>query len=210
IFGDVRDWSTQPVGTVKDGRMLSKNDLAALHSVAAHSLLRARSDVSSILQYTLALSLVPRDASLALHLGVSYLVHACKPAIVDRQRTALKGIMYLERYAELRYIEEKKAGGEYDSDSITGQGELNAVVTQEIAYNFARAFHFLGFLELAAEYYHRVFVLPISQLAESGSDEEESLCDLRREAAYNLANLYIGSGAVLKAREILNKYCTID
>ncbi|KAJ2875996.1 transcription factor TFIIIC subunit tfc4 [Coemansia aciculifera] len=210
IFDDVRDLSTQPVGTVNDGQMRSRNDLAALHSLAAHCLLTARSDVASMMQYTLALSLVPRDASLALHLGVSYLVHACKRVRGDRQRSALKGLMYLERYAELKYIEEKKAAGEYDSDRTTKQGDLNAVVTQEIAYNFARAFHFLGFLELAAEYYQRVLCLPISRLAESGSGEEESLCDLRREAAYNLASLYIGSGAMLKARELLRQYCTID
>ncbi|KAJ2086004.1 transcription factor TFIIIC subunit tfc4, partial [Coemansia sp. S142-1] len=210
IFDDIRDMSTQPVGTVKDGQMRTRNDLAALHSLAAHCLLTARSDAASMMQYTQALSLAPRDASLALHLGVTYFVHSCKRLRGDRQKAALKGLMYLERYAELRYIEEKKAAGEYDSDRTTRQGDLNAVVTQEIAYNFARAFHFLGFLELAAEYYQRALKLPISRLAESGSGEEESLCDLRREAAYNLATLYISSGAMLKARELLKEYCTID
>ncbi|KAJ2030740.1 transcription factor TFIIIC subunit tfc4 [Coemansia sp. S3946] len=210
IFDDIRDMSTQPVGTVKDGQMRTRNDLAALHSLAAHCLLTARSDAASMMQYTQALSLAPRDASLALHLGVTYFVHSCKRLRGDRQKAALKGLMYLERYAELRYIEEKKAAGEYDSDRTTRQGDLNAVVTQEIAYNFARAFHFLGFLELAVEYYQHALKLPISRLAESGSGEEESLCDLRREAAYNLATLYISSGAMLKARELLKEYCTID
>ncbi|KAJ2697699.1 transcription factor TFIIIC subunit tfc4 [Coemansia sp. IMI 209128] len=210
VFGDLSDQSMMAVGTVKDGQMLTRSDLAALHSLAAHCLLRARSDVASIMQYTLALTLVPCDASLALHLGVAYLAHSCNSNVVDRQRTALKGIMYLERYAEIKYTDEMKAAGKYDGNEESRQGDLNAVVTQEIAYNFARAFHFLGFLELAAEYYQRALSLPISRLAESGSDEEDSLCDLRREIAYNLANLYIGSGAMLKARELVVKYCTID
>ncbi|KAJ2746225.1 transcription factor TFIIIC subunit tfc4 [Coemansia sp. BCRC 34301] len=214
IFGDTSDLSNQVVGQNGDHRTLTRNDLAAVHTMTAHIMTVARPENASMTQYSMALALVPRDASLALHTGVSYMVHGAKHGRskhdTNHQKTMLKGLMYLERYAELRCIEEKRAAGEYDGNWADGHDGRNAVVTQEIAYNFARAFQFIGLSELAVEYYRRTLSLPISRLAASGDGEEESMCDLRREAAYNLAMLYISSGAVLKARDVLQKYCTID
>ncbi|KAJ2009270.1 transcription factor TFIIIC subunit tfc4, partial [Coemansia thaxteri] len=210
IFGDISDESTQVIGSISDEQALTRSDVAAVHMVAAHIMSMARPGVTSMMQYTLALALVPCDATAALHAGVAYLVCSSKRSSRGASQSVLiKGLMFLQRYAELRFIDEMKAAGEYDADAVARKRGLNPVATQEIAYNFARAFHFIGMLELATEYYYRVFDLPISRLAESGNGQEASMCDLRSEAAYNLASLYVGSGAVLKARDILRKYCTI-
>ncbi|PIA18083.1 hypothetical protein COEREDRAFT_39593 [Coemansia reversa NRRL 1564] len=88
---------------------------------------------------------------------------------------------------------------------------LNVVVTQEIAYNLARAFHFVGLLDLACAYYNRVFELPVAFSAFKGGNDQspELLCDMKREAAYNLASIYVASGSVLRAKRLIVKYCTI-
>ncbi|KAJ2714475.1 hypothetical protein H4R23_005770, partial [Coemansia sp. Cherry 401B] len=54
-----------------------------------------------------------------------------------------------------------------------------------------------------------VFELPISLLAATAPEDNEALCDLRRDAAYNLASIYTSSGAVLRARSLLKQYCTM-
>ncbi|KAI9506895.1 hypothetical protein BX070DRAFT_12108 [Coemansia spiralis] len=194
----------------KDRLALTNCDVSLLHSLAAHVMLVARTGATSVVQYGMALALMPLDASVALHLGVSYLMHSTKREVRDRQATAVRGMVYIERYAELRYIQELKLAGRW-----TGGSEpqaVDVVVVQEIAYNYARAFHFLGLTDLAITYYNRVFALPVS-LADTGcgGQTEELLAtrDLRRDTAYNLASIYAVAGSVLKSKALLLKYCTI-
>ncbi|KAJ1936778.1 hypothetical protein EC988_008095, partial [Linderina pennispora] len=52
----------------------------------------------------------------------------------------------------------------------------------------------------------RVFELPVA-LDSAATDDDFS--DLRREAAYNLASIYVASGSMHLARELLEKHCTI-
>ncbi|KAJ1735170.1 transcription factor TFIIIC subunit tfc4, partial [Coemansia biformis] len=203
----------QPVGEggIDDGLGLAeavnglvKSDLAALHSLAAHVMLVSRTGVAPLAQYTMALALVPQDASTALHLGVAYLVHSTKRDVGSAQAMVLRGLTYIERYAELRCMHQLRAAGRPASS------RADVVVTQEIAYNFARAFHFVGLLDLAATYYHRVFVLPVSLVDAGGDGAARARCDLRSDAAYNLASIYTASGSPLRARALLAAHCTID
>ncbi|KAJ2858572.1 transcription factor TFIIIC subunit tfc4 [Coemansia erecta] len=189
-------------------RELTKGDIAAMHTVAAHVMLVARTGVASIMQYTLALSLTPQDPSVALHLGAAYLMHSTQRRTRDAQAMAIRGLAFIQRYAELQCVAELRARGTLENmRGRAGNGVLDVVVTQEIAFNFARAFHFLGMLDLAIDNYMRVFSLPVSQLAAGADDKAAS--DLRSEAAYNLAAICIASGAVTQARGLLKRYCTI-
>ncbi|KAJ2356500.1 transcription factor TFIIIC subunit tfc4, partial [Coemansia sp. RSA 2618] len=187
------DGCSVAVPVAADQRQLAKSDLAALHSLAAHVMLLARTNATSIVQYTMALSMCPQDASIALHLGVAYLRQATRRGDPSPQATVLRAMTYIERYAELKCIEEMRAAGSWPA-APRGVPH-NTVVTQEIAYNFARTFHFLGMLDLACSYYRRVFELPVSLNAATGTDADIAICDLRAEAAYNLASIYIASGA---------------
>ncbi|KAJ2598239.1 transcription factor TFIIIC subunit tfc4 [Coemansia sp. RSA 1722] len=208
---DEADDSSRVVSSVsrvrRPQRDLAKSDISAMHTIAAHVMLVARTGISSIMQYTLALSLTPQDPSVALHLGVAYLSHSVQRKTRDAQAMAIRGLSFIQRYAELQCVAELKARGDYADVCGAGKSIADVVVTQEIAYNFARAFHFLGMLDLAIDNYTRVFRLPVSRLA-AGIDDE-SVSDLRREAAYNLASICIASGAVTQARGLLKKYCMV-
>ncbi|KAJ2530626.1 hypothetical protein EV175_007285, partial [Coemansia sp. RSA 1933] len=169
---------------------------------------------TSVSQYTVALTLQPDCAPSALHLGVAYLLLAATPHDTPAacQADAIRGLVYIQRYAELKCLQELDEAGH---STITDHHQKNAsgdvVVVQEIAYNYARAFHFLGLTDLAAKYYRRVFDLPVSLAPSPGtSGSLRTTCDLRREAAYNLATMYAVSGSLLKAKAVLKEHCTID
>ncbi|KAJ2794239.1 transcription factor TFIIIC subunit tfc4, partial [Coemansia helicoidea] len=182
---------------------LTRADVAALHSVAAHIMLVSRVGSTHLAQYTMALALVPQDASAALHLGVAYLVHATKRDVASPQAMALRGLTYVQRYAELRCIQERRAAAR-----PLPPAQPDYVVTQEIAYNLARAFHLVGLLDLAAAYYARVFGLPVT-LAAGDDPADRAFSHLRSDAAYNLASIYVVSGSPLRARALLAEHCTI-
>ncbi|KAJ1666533.1 transcription factor TFIIIC subunit tfc4 [Coemansia sp. RSA 1813] len=203
---------TDSIVTDDNTYSLTKSDVAALHSLAAHVMLVTRIGQTSIAQYTMALAMLPEDPSLALHLGVSYLVHATRVATPEnKQADAIRGLVYIERYAELKYMQEMvDYTGKRSKKTEKSGDSLDVVVIQEIAYNYARAFHFLGLVDLAETYYKRVFELPVSLVAASDRDEARATCDLRSEAAYNLATIYALSGSLLKAKALLKEHCTID
>ncbi|KAJ2613864.1 transcription factor TFIIIC subunit tfc4 [Coemansia sp. RSA 1365] len=200
------------VGVADSNRDLTKSDISALHTLAAHVMLVARTGNTSIVQYTVALSLTPQEPSLALYLGVAYLSHTGKRGeTIKDQANVIRGMSYIQRYAELKCVEELKATDKWSQDMCKDKKPLDVVVTQEIAYNLARAFHFVGLLDLACAYYNRVFKLPVAVSAFRGSADQlpEFLCDMKREAAYNLASIYVASGSVLRAKRLIQKYCTI-
>ncbi|KAJ2383897.1 transcription factor TFIIIC subunit tfc4, partial [Coemansia sp. RSA 2611] len=203
LVDGVDDGQVVVVDKTAEQQALARSDVAALHSLAAHVMLDSRTYAVPVAQYTMALSMTPQDASVALHLGVTYLRQSARHSEPRPQAAAMQGMVYIARYAELRCIEEHQAAGRKP------RGVESTVVTQEIAYNYARAFHFLGILDLAARYYRQVFELPISLLAATAPEDNEALCDLRRDAAYNLASIYTSSGAVLRARSLLKQYCTM-
>ncbi|KAJ2652522.1 transcription factor TFIIIC subunit tfc4 [Coemansia sp. RSA 1250] len=201
-FADLSDESqTLLVASSSDQPGISRSDLAALHSLAAHVMLASRTASTATIQYTLALMMTPKDPSVALHLAVSYMRNAARRYEPDPQALVMRGLVYLERYAELRCMEEMGGSLSWDRD--------DTVVTQEIAYNFARAFHFLGLLDLAVVYYRKVFELPVSLTAADDNGSKAGLSDLRSEAAYNLANIYICSGSMLHAKRLLKQYCSV-
>ncbi|ORX74819.1 hypothetical protein DL89DRAFT_281144 [Linderina pennispora] len=127
----------------------------------------------------------PRMPVAALQLGIAYLAFAIRSDMPNRHRVLMQGFTYLQRYAELRCKQAARNAQRPVPDDM--------VAIQEIAYNYARAFHSVGAEHLAIDFYERVFELPVA-LDSAATDDDFS--DLRREAAYNLA-------------ELLEKHCTI-
>ncbi|KAJ1893902.1 transcription factor TFIIIC subunit tfc4, partial [Kickxella alabastrina] len=107
LLEDLVNNSQQVIATVSKIRsadkILTRCDFSALHSTAAHMMLVARTGETSIMQYTLALAMMPQDASVALHLGAAYLVHTTKRHTRDPQAMAIRGLAFIQRYAELQY-----------------------------------------------------------------------------------------------------------
>ncbi|CAN1266231.1 General transcription factor 3C polypeptide 3 [Linum perenne] len=90
--------------------------------------------------------------------------------------------------------------------------------SQEALYNIARAYQQVGMVTLAVSYYEKVLSMtvkdyPIPKLLNENSDRTEKAepgyCDLRREAAYNLHMIYMKSGAVDLARQVLKRHCVL-
>ncbi|CAI0627739.1 unnamed protein product [Linum tenue] len=104
---------------------------------------------------------------------------------------------------------------------------LTSGKSQEALYNIARGYQQVGMSTLAVAYYEKVLSMsekdyPIpkhrnEENVEEGSSNnttvEEAAAggyrDLRREAAYNLHLIYMKSGAVDLARQVLKTHCTL-
>lgn len=77
--------------------------------------------------------------------------------------------------------------------------------SQEAHYNTARALHQLGLLPGAIHFYKRVLEKPVPQLVQ----ENSSLLDLKKEAAFNLHLIYAQADNHQLARMYLENYITI-
>jgi general transcription factor 3C polypeptide 3 (transcription factor C subunit 4) len=71
---------------------------------------------------------------------------------------------------------------------------------QEACYNLGRAFQHIQLFPFAIRYY---------ELTLQQTNDLSSL-DFSREAAYNLASIYVQVGANHLAEELMKKYCTIS
>jgi len=103
---------------------------------------------------------------------------------------------------------------------------------QEACYSVARAFHQIGLLYLAVQYYEKVLEMPsrkeldvkrylkekqkrlregineVDEEFELYMEQEEDDTDLKSEAAYNLSLIYVASGSYGLSQQLLRKYCT--
>ncbi|KAJ1952282.1 transcription factor TFIIIC subunit tfc4, partial [Linderina pennispora] len=150
-YADLPD-SDAAVGETREGLPLTWRDVAALHAMSANIMAASRTATQAVMQYTLVQALVPEDASAALQLGIAYLVFAIRSDMPNRHRVLMQGFTYLQRYAELRCKQAARNAQRPVPDDM--------VAIQEIAYNYARAFHSVGAEHLAVDFYERVFELP--------------------------------------------------
>ncbi|XP_042039082.1 general transcription factor 3C polypeptide 3-like isoform X1 [Salvia splendens] len=90
--------------------------------------------------------------------------------------------------------------------------------SQEALYNIARAYHHVGLVSLAAQYYEKALTTrekdyPIPTLPYEDQNATKikmpGYCDLRREAAYNLHLIYKQSGAFDLARQVLKDHLVL-
>ncbi|KAJ3085898.1 transcription factor TFIIIC subunit tfc4 [Quaeritorhiza haematococci] len=175
-----------------------------LLTLYGHILLCARSFTQAIAYYIRAYHISPEDPLINMSLGIAYLHRGMQRKSENRHMHIMQGFTFMFRYYELR-----------------GQN-------QEACYNVARAFHQIGLTHLAIPYYERVLAWGRQRPPNPEDDEDrepmsenpsrsptppplplEESMDLRREAAYNLAMIYVGNGSPGLAQQLLRTHCTI-
>ncbi|EMR08474.1 hypothetical protein PNEG_03302 [Pneumocystis murina B123] len=149
-----------------------------------HVMICSRSYVQALNYYGRAYALAPLDPLISLSIGMAYLHRAMQRQSNNRQYQILQGMTFLFRYYELR-----KSMGVYEH--------------QEAEFNIARAFHQLGLTHLAIPYYKRVLSLIVSD------SFENVYFDLRRHAVYNLSLIYVTSGNLSYARNLVDTHFSI-
>lgn len=133
----------------------------------------------SALQYLVRLEQdAPDDPMVNLLMGLSHLHRSMQRLTANRHFQVLHGLKYLFRYYEIR------------------NSSYTIIEKQEADYNIGRAFHLLGLVSIAIEYYNKVLI----------EYEDETL---KKHAAYNCIIIYQESGNNELANYIMEKYLAI-
>ncbi|XP_020295500.1 general transcription factor 3C polypeptide 3 [Pseudomyrmex gracilis] len=164
-------------------RLLGRDDIFSyLHIMHANNCLVSGTYKYALNSYVSLFKVAP-SALLALLIGVTQMQMACQRIASKKTPLVIQAFAFLKKYAELRGKE----------------GE------QEANYNIARAFHQLGLLPSAINFYKLVLDEEPSDLVK----QHANLLDLRKEAAFNLHLIYLQSDNHLLARTYLENYITI-
>ncbi|KHJ82365.1 hypothetical protein OESDEN_17941 [Oesophagostomum dentatum] len=115
---------------------------------------------------------------------------SCKKDLSSRHMIAVRGIAFMKLY------------------------EKNRICRQEVYYNIARMFHQMSLTPLAIHFYEKVLAEPppvVYYMDEEGNKavRPESMYDVRRFAAHNLALMYRTSGNDYLARRIYERYLVV-
>lgn len=121
------------------------------------------------------------DPMVCLLLGLACIHRAMQRSSENRHMLILQGITYFDEYKKLRMSK-------------------GAHEEQETDYNFGRFFHQLSLVSIAVEYYRKVLY--------NYSNLDETF-DLKREAAYNLSNIYQISGNSVLAKRVIDEFLTV-
>jgi len=78
------------------------------------------------------------------------------------------------------------------------------VESDEVEYNFGRAFQQLGLHSLAVKHYERVLEIVEKKIKANPED-----VGLAREAAYNLSLIYVTTGASTLAEDLYRRWLTL-
>jgi len=178
-----------------------------VYVIYGHILHSARSYMQALNYYSKAFKIAPEDPIINLSLGLVHLHRAMQRQADNRHLQIIQGLTFIFRYFKI----------------MKGN--------QEACYNVARAFHQIGLLYLAVQYYEKVLEMPSRKELEvkrylrekqrklkdgiNEVDEEFELymkqeddTDLKSEAAYNLSLIYVASGSYGLSQQLLRKYCT--
>ena len=134
---------------------------------------------------------VASDPLLDLSIGLAYLHRAMQRQADNRHTMILQAMTYIFQYYRT-----------YNEKSDKYGGRDGATMRQAAEYNVGRAFHQIGLLTFAIQYYERA--IGISE--DFGGLGKR---DLVFETAHNLNLIYSLSGNYLAAKEITEKYLTL-
>lgn len=133
----------------------------------------------SALQYLVRLEQdIPNDPMVNLLMGLSHLHRSMQRLTASRHFQILHGLRYMYRYYDIR------------TSSYT------TLEKQEADYNLGRAFHLLGLVSIAVQYYNKVL----------NNYEDDKL---KKHAAYNCVIIYQESGNTRLANHIMEKYLSV-
>jgi general transcription factor 3C polypeptide 3 (transcription factor C subunit 4) len=141
----------------------------------------AKSYQSAIFYLLHAYDYSPDDPVICLSLAIASIGRAMQRQSDNRHHLVTQGMAFLSRYRTLR------------RSSLEG--------IDEIEFNFGRAFQQLGLYSHAAQHYERVL-----ELAEGKPSDDPGLA---REAAYNLGQIYIMTGAIPLAQAIYRRWLSL-
>ncbi|QLQ78759.1 hypothetical protein HG537_0B01080 [Torulaspora globosa] len=155
-----------------------KRNSPYLHYIYAVLLYSSRGFLSA-LQYLVRLEQdIPDDPMVNLLMGLSHLHRSMQRLTASRHFQILHGLRYMYRYHDIR-------SSSYD-----------ILQKQEADYNIGRAFHLLGLVSIAVQYYNKVL-----------NDYQDD--KLKKHAAYNCIIIYQESGNTRLANHIMEKYLSI-
>ncbi|KAL3694342.1 hypothetical protein R1sor_007993 [Riccia sorocarpa] len=178
-------------------------DCVPLMIISGHQFSMISQQQGALREYLHAYKLQPEDPFVNLCVGTSLINLSLGFRLTNRNQCILQGFAFLHKYQRL----------------------VNN--SQESNFNLARAYHHVGLLQLAVNYYEKVLSTyekdrPLVKLPHEAadiltgeapkrvmSDRESGHCNLHREAAYNLHLIYKKSGASHIARQLLKDYCTV-
>lgn len=216
-------------------RMLLQNpDSLPLLLLVGHQCAANRDMGVALAEYLHAFRKSPKDPLISLLIGVSYLTMVMQKNTLNRHQVALRAFTFLSQYYRLRGERPpifdnhsptvKKELADSDATVKCGtearqSGSSGFFEDQERNYNMGRAYHQIGLVHLAVPYYERVLAnFEKREISESRYSSAETSSTqlppharsgLRREAAYNLVQIYKASGSLRVARHIMRKHLTI-
>ncbi|CAJ0589759.1 unnamed protein product [Cylicocyclus nassatus] len=125
-----------------------------------------------------------------LLLALTFTHMSCKKDLSSRHMIAIRGVAFMKLY------------------------EKNRNCRQEVYYNIARMFHQMSITPIAIYFYEKVLAEPppvVYHVDEEGNEvlRPESMYDMRRFAAHNLALMYRASGNDYLARKMYEKYLVV-
>jgi general transcription factor 3C polypeptide 3 (transcription factor C subunit 4) len=141
--------------------------------------------------YFRARELGVRDPLLELSIGIAYLHRAMQRQADNRHVLILQGMTFVFQYYRSYY-----------ERSYAYPGKEGVAMRQQAEFNVGRAFHQLGLLTFALQYYEKVIKM---------SDEMGGLGgrDLVFEGVHNLGLIYGMAGNMAALKELTEKYLVL-
>ncbi|KAI9443193.1 TPR-like protein [Lactarius indigo] len=126
----------------------------------------------------------PNDPMICLGLAIASMGRAMQRQSDNRHHLIAQALAFFTRYRKLRLAD--------------------TVESDEVEYNFGRAFQQLGLHSLAVKHYERVL-----EIVEKKTKENPEDVGLAREAAYNLSLIYVTTGASALAEDLYRRWLTL-
>eukprot|EP00737_Agarophyton_chilense_P000927 gb/GEZJ01001032.1/.p1 GENE.gb/GEZJ01001032.1/~~gb/GEZJ01001032.1/.p1 ORF type:complete len:863 (+),score=129.79 gb/GEZJ01001032.1/:350-2938(+) len=139
--------------------------------------------------YLHALNLFPNHPLICLVLAIQTLYVASGRRIQNRNEMITYALAFLNDYRRNR--------------TAGAPAEERGLYEMETDYNLGRAMHQLGLLHYAAEAYKRVLTKDYEGVVR---DKTPMWADVKRDAAYNLIQIYRGSGCLEMATAVCEEY----
>jgi len=136
----------------------------------------------ALMEYFALLKHKPDNPMIHLMVATTFLHLIAQRSTSNRAQLTAQAIAFITKYAELR-------------------GE-----SQEVYYNLGRFYHVVGLYKQAVGFYRRVLVI---QPVDDRSQPDYNVSDLRREAAFNISQIYKSSGCWELAKRYIYQYSVI-
>lgn len=159
-------------------------DNPAIFALYGHICLAGKSYQSAIFYLLHAYDYCPNDPMICLGLAISSMGRAMQRQSDNRHHLIAQTMAFLTRYRALRQVDETES--------------------DEVEYNFGRAFQQLGLHSLAVKHYERVL-----EIAEKKTKTDPNDIGLAREAAYNLSIIFVTTGAIGLAEDLYRRWLTL-